>query len=202
MNIQNRPLARRERESPRLRLWTAQELERMLEAGILTEDDGIELIAGEVVAMAAKGARHEILRNELVLYWADTRPNTIKFAEEPPLRLSDHNEPEPDIILFPAPLRVTEVRGDSVLLVVEIADSSLSYDLGIKAPLYASFGVREYWVIDARSLDATVHRAPGPSGYTDIRKLKPDDVLTPLAGDALAVRLADLGLQPVGQDAG
>lgn len=174
----------------------------MLEAGILTEDDGIELIAGEAVAMAAKGARHEILRNELVLNWADRRPNTIKFAEEPPLRLSDHNEPEPDIILFPASLRVTEVRGDSVLLVVEITDTSLSYDLDVKAPLYASFGVREYWVIDAKRLDATVHRESGPSGYADIRKLGPDDVLTPLASDALAVRLADLGLEATEREAG
>ena len=59
----------------------------MLAAGILTEDDNIELIGGEVVTMAAKGARHEILRNELMHYWADRRPRDVKIGVEPPLRL-------------------------------------------------------------------------------------------------------------------
>ena len=110
---------------PARRLWTAQDLLLMDQAGILHPDERVELIAGEVYHLAPKGIRHEVLRNELVLYWADRRPKDVKFAEEPPLRLDDHNEPQPDIILFPADLRVHEVRGDSVLLVVVSAGDKI-----------------------------------------------------------------------------
>lgn len=184
-------------DAVRPRAWRADELERMLAAGIITERDRIELIGGEVIAMASKGARHEVLGNELIVYWADRRPKTIKFAEEAPLRLSDHDEPEPDIILFPATQRVTEVTGATILLVVEVADSSLGYDLKIKAPLYASFSVAEYWVVNARSLVTTVHRDPGPDGYRDVRAVDPHVPVAPLAAPELAVQIAELGLAPI-----
>ena len=104
------------------RLWTTGELRRLEVAGILHPEERVELIAGEIVRVSPRGARHEVLRNELVVKWARRLPRDVKFAEEPPLTLNDHFEPEPDIILFPAALRVNEVRGDSVLLVVEIAE--------------------------------------------------------------------------------
>ena len=177
------------------RRWTADELEQMLRAGILSEDDRLELIDGEVVTMSPKGARHEVLRNELILNWARRLPSDIKFAEEPPLRLSPHDEPEPDIILFPANLWVDQTDGGTVLLVVEIADSSLSYNLMVKAPKYAAFGVREYWVIDTKTLTTTVHRAPYNDTYRDVREVLRAELLTPLNAPALAVRLADLRLE-------
>ena len=176
------------------RKWTGDEVLAMVRAGILREGDRIELLAGEIIALPSKGARHEIMRNELVVYWARRLTMDVKFAEEPPLHLSPHNEPEPDIILFPATLRVPDVRGDTVLLVVEIADSSLSYDLTVKAPIYAAFGVREYWVIDPIAVRTTIHRDPGPDGYGSILESAGTDLLTPLAVPALAVRLADLDI--------
>lgn len=176
------------------RPWTVDELQQMLEAGILHEDDRIELVGGEVVTMSPKGARHEVLRNELVLYWARRLPLDIKFAEEAPLRLSQHDEPVPDIILFPATLFVPAVRGDSVLLVIEVADTSRSYDVKIKGPLYAAFGVREYWVIDAKTLVTSMHRDPAADGYATTFDVAPDAILTPLASPALAVRLGDIRL--------
>jgi Uma2 family endonuclease len=164
----------------------------MLEAGILSRHDRIELIDGEVVVLAAKGARHEVVRNELVVSWARQLPADVKFAEEPPLRLGPHDEPEPDITLFPARLRVPDVRGDSVLLVVEIADTSLSYDLQVKAPLYASYSVREYWVIDAATLETHVHRQPQATGCAERRLVASTADLVPLLVPALGVKLADL----------
>ena len=125
------------------RKWTGDEVLAMVRAGILREGDRVELLAGEIIALPPKGARHEIMRNELATFWSDRRPKDVKLAHEPSLHLSPHNEPEPDIILFPASMRVPDVRGDTVLLVVEISDSSLSYDLTVKAPIYAAFGVRE-----------------------------------------------------------
>ena len=176
------------------RKWTSDDVLAMVRAGILGESDRIELLAGEIIAMPAKGARHEIVRNELVLHWSSIRPMDIKFAEESPLKLSANDEPEPDIILFPSPLRVSDVTGETVLLVVEIADSSLTYDLNVKGPLYAAFGVREYWVIDPVSVKTTVHRDPSANGYRSITELPADALLTPSLVPLLPVILSDLDI--------
>src|SRR6478672_12130987 len=80
-------------------------------------------------------------------------------------RLSEDTYLEPDVVIYP---RTSEIRGlsaSNVLLVVEIADSSLSYDTGRKAALYASFGIRELWVIDAVRLTTRMFRDPAADGY-------------------------------------
>ena len=179
---------------PQRRRFTGDEMEAMLRAGILHEEERVELIDGEIIALNAKGARHEDVRNELTEYWARRLPAAQRFAAEPALRLDAHYAPEPDIIIFPEGLRSSQVRGDTVLLVVEISDSSLSYDLKIKAPKYAAFSVREYWVIDADTLATHVHRDPCPEGYASLTTHAPTELLTPLLVPALAVRLSDLRL--------
>ena len=121
-------------------------------------------------------------------------PADISFAQEPAFKLEPYNEPEPDIILFPQKLRVFDVRGDTVLLVVEVSDSSISRDLKVKAPLYARFGVCDYWVIDAETHETHVHRDPCPEGYASLTTHPPAELLTPLLVPALAVRLSDLRL--------
>ena len=174
------------------RRWTLSEIERMVSAGIVHEDERIELIDGEVVAMSPKGRRHEIVRHELAFRWTRQCPDTTRLAVEPVLRLDEHNNPEPDILLYPAHLVAPDVRGDTALLVVEVSDTSLSYDLTIKAPLYAAFNVREYWVIDAKTLATTVHREPGPGGYASVREVGPDQRIEPVTVPGLGLRLADL----------
>ena len=179
------------------RIWTVADLRRLEEAGILRRDERVELIAGEVISMAPKGARHEVLRNELILNWARRLPLEIKFAEEPPLTLDDHYEPEPDIILFPAALKLHQVRGDNVLLVVEIADSSLKWDMETKSKVYASYGVVEYWAVNALTLETTAHLEPGKDGYGAVRTNAATDVVVPSRVPQLAVRMADLPLDDV-----
>jgi Uma2 family endonuclease len=177
------------------RAWTVDDVERMLKSGILREPEPFELIGGELVAMAAKNRQHEMLRTELALYWADRRARDIKIASETPLRLGEYDAPEPDFIVYPASLHAPDVRADTVLLVVEIADTSLASDLGTKAPRYAASGVREYWVVNARSLLTTVHREPHQTGeYAYRQEFEATDTLTPTLAPSLAVRLADLDL--------
>jgi Uma2 family endonuclease len=180
------------------RAWTVDEVERMLEVGILREPEPFELIGGELVAMAPKDRRHEVIRTELGLYWADRRARDLKVAPETPLRLGKHDAPEPDLIVFPASLLAPDVRADTVLLVVEVANSSLFKDLDTKAPRYAAAGVREYWVIDADSFATIVHREPRRNGeYADRKECKASEMLVPLLAPSLAVRIADLGLGPL-----
>ena len=104
------------------RAWTVDEVERMVEMGILCEPEPFELIGGELVAMAPKDRRHEVLRTELALYWGTRLGRELKIASETPLRLGKHDAPEPDLIVFPASLLAPDVRADTVLLVVEVAE--------------------------------------------------------------------------------
>jgi Uma2 family endonuclease len=167
----------------------------MVEVGILREPEPFELIGGELVAMSPQDHRHEVLRTELALYWADRRGRDLKIASETPLRLGDYDAPEPDLIVFPATLLAPDVRADTALLVVEIADTSLAGDLNTKLPRYAAAGVRKYWVMNARNLMTTVFREPRQGGVYDYRQeLQATDRLVPTLGPSLAVRLADLGL--------
>jgi Uma2 family endonuclease len=193
MNTQMRPLHLHDDTVSRRR-WRASELERAIETGVIGHDERIELIDGEVVVMAAKGRRHEIVRTELTFYWSKRCPDDVVAASEPAFLLDEHNEPEPDMILFPRTLYAPDVRGDTVLLVVEISDSSLSYDLTVKATLYAAFGVTEYWVIDAKSLTTTIHRQPADDSYALVSIVPPTHVIQPVCAPALGLKLADLGL--------
>jgi Uma2 family endonuclease len=170
------------------RAWTSEEVQRMIDAGILQNGERFELIGGELVAMAAKGNHHETLKVSLQNFWGKARADDIRVASETPLRLDTYNEPEPEFIVYPRGMKPGEVRGYTVLLVVEVADTSLPIDHNIKAPLYARFGVREYWVINARSLITTVYREPSSAGYG----FSGDELLSPLLAPSLAVRLADL----------
>lgn len=167
----------------------------MVEVGILSEPEPFELIGGELVAVAPKDRRHEVLRTELALHWSRRMGSNLKVASETPLKLGDHDAPEPDLIVFPAPLLAPDVRADTVLLVVEIANSSLPKDMHLKAPRNAAAGVREYWGVDARDLVTTVHRDPRPNGeYVHSVEHAASDMLVPTLAPSLAVRIADLGL--------
>ena len=110
-------------------------------------------------------------------------------------RLSEDTYLEPDVVIYDRAEGLKGLSGESVLLVVEIADSSLRYDIGRKAALYASFGVRELWVIDAVALSMHVFRDPSSEGYRSTQTVSADVIVTPVIGPAaFALRLDELGL--------
>jgi Uma2 family endonuclease len=176
------------------RRWSVTEIEAMVAKGIIAEDERFELIGGEVVPLCPKGRQHEILRSELAFYMTQRAGADLRVVAEAQLNLTDDAYVLPDILVHPASIKVPDVRGATALLVVEIADSSLEYDLLTKARLYASHGVREYWVINAKTLVTTVHRQPSGSEYSLKERLTADDRLIPEAAPGLAVTLRDLDL--------
>jgi Uma2 family endonuclease len=178
---------------PRWR-WTTAELLQMVELGVLDADEKIELIGGEIVPMSPTGRVHEVLADELAQYWSPRAPTDAKISVERQFNLDAFTYTDPDLIVRPAGIKSYDVRGDTVLLVVEIADTSWEKDIGTKARLYASFGVREYWVINALNRVTRVHRNPLSDTYGDVRELAGDELLTPLLVPQLAVRLASLDL--------
>lgn len=176
------------------RRFTVREIEEMVKAGILDEDERIELIGGEVVPMAAKGNQHEILKAALMLHWARRLPDDLRFVTETTFRLTPDTYLEPDFVFYPKASGIRGLNADTAKLVVEIADSSLGYDLGLKAHLYAGFGIAELWVIDAVRLVTHIHREPTSSRYASVAEFAADRRLTPLVAPALAVSLSELEL--------
>jgi len=176
---------------PRWR-WTTDELIRMVEAGLLHPDERIELIGGEIVPMSPKGRRHEVVRDGLVRFWSRGQPVDVWVSVEPQFNLSDTTYTEPDVLVLPWSIKTYDLTGPEALLVVEVAETSLAYDTGGKAKIYASFGVREYWVVNAVTLETRVHRDPTSEGYASIVAQPATTTLTPHLVPALAVRLAEL----------
>jgi Uma2 family endonuclease len=177
------------------RRFTVAEVEAMVAAGVMEEDERVELIGGELVPMSPKGNRHELVKIALVDGWIRARPIACRVAQETTFRLSEDTYLEPDVGIYPSASGLQGLTSACVLLVVEIADSSLRYDIGHKAALYASFGIRELWVIDAVRLTARVFREPAADGYRNASDFGPADRITPLiAPEAFALRLDALEL--------
>ncbi len=173
------PLTTNAAEGLLRRRFTVAELEQMVAAGILAEDERIELIGGEVVPMAAKGNQHEILKAALTIYWARRLPADLMFVTETTFRLTPDTYLEPDFVFYPKASGIKGLTAATAKLVVEIADTSLGYDLGRKAGLYAGFGIAELWVIDAVRLVTHIHRDPTPSGYGAVVECAADQRLAP-----------------------
>ncbi len=189
----NAPLTTRAAEGYDRRVFTVAEVKAMVRAGIMDEDEPVELWEGEFVPMNAKHNRHEIWKRRLIRILARKLPDETAVSVEPSLYLSDTTFLEPDILLYAERLLPEDVRGGDCLLVIEIADSSIGRDLKAKARLYAKYGVRHYWVLDAEGRRAHLLTEPGDNGYGSVKIVEADgEVILPFE-PALVIRLADLG---------
>ena len=175
--------------------FTVADIEAMVVAGILDEDERVELIEGELVPMSPKGSCHEILKAALNRHWQRACPEGVQISPETTFRLSADTYLEPDFVVYPDEVGLTGIKGANVLLVVEVADTSLRYDRGRKARLYAQFGIRELWSVDAVKMTTRVFRDPSSDGYAAPRDFKAAETVKPLfAPEELALRLDRLKL--------
>ena len=167
----------------------------MVAKGIILEDERFELIGGEAVPMSPKGDRHELVKAALQQHWFPRIVGTpIDLITETTLYVAKDEFLEPDFLFWPRAIALKDVTAASALLIVEVADTSLRYDLGTKAPTYARLGLPELWVINAQTLVTTIHRQSGPAGYGDVHDAAPSDLLEPMHAPHLAVRLGTLDL--------
>jgi Uma2 family endonuclease len=194
------PLTQAAEGLPR-RKWSVAEILRMMEAGIIKQHDRFELIGGQIVPMSPKGVPHETVKMELNRFWTKILPTDFNILTETTLYINDHEFVEPDFIFWPRAVRVKDIRPQDIMLLVEASDSSLSYDLGRKAKIYAQIGIREYWVVNAPTLSVRVHRLTdgntAADSYPPAQDLAYTELLKPSLLPMLAVRLADLGLLPL-----
>jgi Uma2 family endonuclease len=181
------------------RAFTVEDVSRMIEAGVIGEDEKFELIEGEIVMMAAKGIVHERIKSALIIAVARALPDHLTVGVETTLRLTDTIMLEPDIAVFPKELFKRSSAGFARLdpgeahLVIEIAASSLAYDKGLKARLYARHRVREFWVIDANERTTFVHTGPSGDGWSSIGEYGPEDTLVTPALPGFSIRLGEIG---------
>jgi Uma2 family endonuclease len=174
--------------------WTVAEIERMAAGGYFRDEDRFELVGGEIVPISPKGRRHEIVRAALAFRFSRAAAEDVFVVSEPQFNLADDTYAVPDLLVHRSAIKTPDVRGGDALLVVEVADTSLGYDLQIKAQLYASHGVREYWVINAATLVTTVHSQPSGAAYAVIEEVEPGRLVSPVLAPGLAVSLAALDL--------
>jgi Uma2 family endonuclease len=175
------------------RVFTVREVKRMLLAGVLKEEEKFELIEGEIVPMSPKGNQHEVIKSALTRIIARHASDDLRLGVESSIYLSMTTFVEPDLCLYPMRLLPEDVRGPDLVLVIEIAGSSLGYDKGLKGRLYASHGVQELWVIDASKRAAWIHRGPNFDGtWRSIEEKAADAPLETSALPGVTIVLADL----------
>jgi Uma2 family endonuclease len=182
---------------PRLK-WTLDEFEALSELGFFggleSERERLELVGGELIPMNAKGRRHEWVRGQLFLFLARALPAEFSIYGEPGWRPGGDLYLEPEMLICKAGFQPSAVPPSEVLLLIEVADTSFKYDAGLKAKIYASLGVREYWVVNAKTLETTVHLDPASGSYGKVLAFAPAATLAPQALPVLAVSLGDLKL--------
>jgi Uma2 family endonuclease len=183
-------------EGLRRRPWTVAEIEAMVKAGIIDEDERFELIGGEVVPMLPKGGRHEMIKMELNWHFQRTVSTDLWAAQETTLRLDDKSFLEPDFCVYPRSVFPGDLRGHHVALAIEIGDTSLAYDRGRKIGVYAAFGIPEVWVIDANALTTRVHRALGAEGFRVVFEVGPAEEIVATRVPSVSMCLGALGLRP------
>jgi Uma2 family endonuclease len=136
------------------------------EAGILEEDARVELLDGQIIPMAPIGPEHHWILEELTAAFSDQRGRRFRVGPGRSLPIRPHDVPEPDLVVYrPSISRRQHVSSADVLLLIEIADSSLTHDLGYKADLYRRARVPEYWVVDVRHRCLRVFTLSGGDRY-------------------------------------
>jgi Uma2 family endonuclease len=172
---------------------TVAEFHRMGEAGILTEDDRVELIEGQLIAMSPIGSDHSGTVNALTRALVQAVGAQGVVAVQNPVQLDDLSEPQPDFsVLKPRSddYRKSTPRPDDVLLIIEIAKSSLVYDREVKRALYARHGIPEFWLVNLTGNEVEVCRAPAGDQYRAISHVGRDGVLEPALLPGVAIPVA------------
>lgn len=177
------------------RRFTVDDYYRMGELGLLGPDERLELIEGDIVCMTPIGSPHAGRVNALNMLFAGRLAGRAVVAVQNPVRLAKDSEVQPDIALL-------RPRGDAyagahpepgdVVLLLEVAETSLARDRRAKVPLYARTGVSEVWRLDLPQRRLEVYRRPAPEGYSVALTLAPGEAVAPEAFPDLALPVRDL----------
>jgi Uma2 family endonuclease len=170
------------------RRFTVQDYHRMVEAGILHEDDRVELIGGEIVEMSPFGGRHAACVREINRLLNRQVDDELRIDVQSTVTLEEQGEPQPDLAVIRArDYRDSLPTSEDVLLLIEVADTSLVYDRNVKLPLYARSGIAEVWLVDLNEEAIERCTEPSENGYRLVRRAMPGEMLESAALPGLSV---------------
>ncbi len=177
------------------RRWTVDEYHRMIAVGILTPHDRVELLDGHIIEMVPQEPPHasttSSFGNDFVVLFA----GKAWVRQQLPITIAPNSEPEPDIAvvkLDPGRYRDRHPTPEDIYLLIEVADSSLDYDRGSKAKVYARANIPEYWVIDVNQRQVTVFRDPQADTYQARQILSAMNEIVPIAFPEIKIQLSNL----------
>lgn len=148
--------------------FTVSEYDRMGETGILTEDDRVELVEGEIIEMSPIGRRHAACVGRLTNLFGRLLVERAIVWVQNPIVLDEYSEPQPDVALLRRRDDFYErslPMPDDVLLIIEVADTTLEYDRQIKVPLYARAGIAEVWIVNLVDEQIEIYAEPANDAY-------------------------------------
>lgn len=175
--------------------FTVADYHKMAEAGILGKDDRVELIEGEIVAMAPIGSHHTSPVGRLNRILIRSLGERAWVWVQNPVTLGVDSEPQPDLMVLKPRADAYEnahPTAADVLLLIEVSDTSLAYDRGRKLELYAKHGIVETWIVDVQARRIEVYREPAPAGYKLCRVFEMGESMEPGEVSGVRIALADV----------
>jgi Uma2 family endonuclease len=175
--------------------FTVSEYYRMAETGIISEDDRVELIEGEVIEMTPIGIAHAACVKRLITLITRSTLTSIQLSIQDPIHLNQFSEPQPDIALLKFRqdyYNNSHPTASDVLLIIEVSDTSADYDRNIKLPLYAAAGILEVWLVDLNREVLEVYLQPGGRGYQIMKEYHHGEALSPQFHSALTLKVDDI----------
>ncbi len=178
----------------RPRLITVAEYDRMIEAGIYTENDRIELLNGEIIEIMPKGPKHAYFNEATAELFKQKLGNNVDVRSQNPIRLDDFSEPEPDVVLAKPPRKnylENHPTPTDILLVMEISDTTLAYDRDDKARAYSRSGIQQYLLLNLQNETVEDYREPNADGYQYKRTLRKGDALNLVAFPEIEIEITN-----------
>jgi len=175
--------------------FTVDDYYKMAEAGILTEEDRVELIEGEILKMSPIGNRHAMTVTRAMMILVRGLGDKVVVTVQNPAHMDKYNEPQPDLVLI-RPREGFYGTGHpdpaDVVLLIEVADSSLRKDRLLKLPVYARNGIREVWIIDVKNDVIYIHREPHTNAYLSLETKHRGETVSPEAFPDFLIKVDDL----------
>lgn len=182
-----------ELEPVQFKRWTVQQYHQMASLGLLDGVERTELIAGQVILMAAKGTAHVVALSLVANLLRDRLGTTALIRTQDPIQLDVYSEPEPDLAVVRGQVLdylTHHPQPQDIYWLVEVADSTIRTDCRVKDKIYAEAGISEYWVLDAVRRQLHVFRDPKGRRYQQHLTLSEFDHITPLAFAELCLPIA------------
>jgi Uma2 family endonuclease len=180
---------------PQKYLFDVEIYHQMIEANIFLPNTRVELIEGEIIKMAAMGPIHAAIVTNIAEFWYPMIGKLATVRVQMPITLGDLSEPEPDIVLarrYAHGYREKHPSTEDIWLLIEVADSSLTYDQETKIPLYAKYGIQEVWIVEVKNTWIKVYQEPTIQGYAKIECFELGEQITPLAFPKIQIKVDEI----------